>query len=499
MSKTVIINQHDGGHAEDIRTFATNESTSSVNFDIYTNPTKISPLPDMIAETITSGSGIMTDFDITDVIACDISGTTKIVGYGRKSSASTEATFFEKSSSSDITSAFELKVSSGGATPRKNTLVEYKGFAYAMSSATNLVKFTPPATWTDVGTITGGLATDTNPKPFVHPEDGIMYIAKGYVIAKYDGSTLTNSALVLPSTRQITSLTNYGTYLAIATKPASGVGNSLVYLWGRDTSLTTLQGIINWGDGALEILENINETLIGISETNNIGSYTTNNQNKFTVSYYAGGGNVTPIKEFVRDSGYVLKNYKVKHNNRIYFGFDTDNAIWVCGKNKEGRYFVAKNSYITPTGSFITGTLDGISIVGDILFTSYTDAGVGGYLARTSTTYVNESVFITSVNQKMELGDRYKDKQLKHVQLAYEVDSTNATVALGYYNDDNANLQTVISKNQTALGQYVTQASADSNALPFLSGREYVLRVTSVGNASIKEIKYVYDDIDQLK
>lgn len=500
---TVIINKFDGGHAEDIRTFATSECESSTNFDIVTNPHLLRPFTDPVAETITGGSGVMTDFQVTDVLAVDISGTTKLVGWGRESAASTKASFFTKGSSSDITSAWAKTVTTGGTdTPIAGTLIEYKGSAYAVSSTSNLIKFTSGTTYTSIGTI-GAVLTQTA-KPFVHPEDNIMYLSGGlgqaYTVAKYDGSTLSTNAITLPSNVTITSFANWGTYLAIACKPTSGVGRSVVYLWGRDTSLTTVQGIIDWGDGALEILENVNEILVGVSAIKQVGSYDTITNYNYQVKV-SSGGSVEVIKDFVVTNTNVLRHFKAKQYNKLYFGFDTDNAIFVCGKNKEGRWYVSKDRYLTPTGSTITGVLQNISIVGDILFASYTDGGIAGYLTRTSdSTYAATSTYLSTINPNMPIADRYENKKLVAVQIAYKLNSSSGTVGLGYYCENDAgtsggSLQTIISTSKSASGDYVTTAQAHSNGTPFLTGREYQFRITSVGDIRIKEVKYKYEKL----
>ena len=72
-----IINRFDGGMASDLRTTSTNQCASSVNFDISTNPHKLKPYSDPIAET--HASGPMTDYAITDVAVLNISGTTPTI------------------------------------------------------------------------------------------------------------------------------------------------------------------------------------------------------------------------------------------------------------------------------------------------------------------------------------------------------------------------------------------------------------------------------------
>ncbi|GAH30408.1 unnamed protein product, partial [marine sediment metagenome] len=63
----------------------------------------------------------------------------------------------------------------------------------------------------------------------------------------------------------ITSICEFGNYLAIGAAPLSGLGGSVVYLWDRDSSLTTLSEIIDFGEGNLRVLEEIDGVLIGIS------------------------------------------------------------------------------------------------------------------------------------------------------------------------------------------------------------------------------------------
>ena len=492
--KTVTINRFDSGQAEDIRTTSDFFSEQSYNFDITTKPNTLTPKKDMVAETFNSGT--ITDYDITDVVPATYSST-YIFGYGRESSVSTKACFFRKNSTSDITANWISVVaySASVSTPVAGTLVEYKGLLYALTSS-NLIELTDLSTITSRGNIVGTPNTN-GVKPFVHPEDKILYFANANVVGKWDGTTFTGTAFELPTSMIITSLTSFGGYLAIACKPVTGQGRSYVYLWGRDTSLTTAQGIIDWGDNNLEILENLGEVLIGVSATKNIGSFTTNNWHKYSVKAYA-GGSVEPVAEYTRSSYYVLKPYKAKDTDKIYFGFDTDNVIYMVGKNKQGRYFVSGENYVTPNGGFPTGALTGISLVSDTLFTSYTDGGTSGYLARTSTTYANESVYITTVNPKMETGDRYKAKKLKGIQVAYEVLSSNGTVEVGYYSNEDGTLHDVISETKTASGNYVARDSGESDGSPFRDSEEFKFRIACTGNVRIKELRYKYETYETL-
>jgi len=122
----ITINRFDNGQAEDVRTTSDFFCEQSYNFDITTKPHSLIPKRDMVAETFSGGT--ITDYDITDVVPATYSSNTYIFGYGRESSSSTKAAFFRKSSTSNISSAWQLVVAytASSTTPVAGTLVEYR-------------------------------------------------------------------------------------------------------------------------------------------------------------------------------------------------------------------------------------------------------------------------------------------------------------------------------------------------------------------------------------
>lgn len=491
----VIQNKWNGGLAQDIRTHQTNECYDSAGFDIYTDQNTLRSLPDQTLET---GS-----ISITDVIPINFSGTNKLVGWGRKAVGDTSASFFTKSTS--ISTAWTQIVSTSGggsATPANGTLIEYKGDAYACTIQPNLAKFTSGTTFTLVGTLGAPNADNFVCKPFVHPEDNIMYFAAANAIGTYDGTTFTASVLVLPTKWIITSLTNYGGYLAIACKPYTGNGKSVVFLWGRDTGITTLQGVIEWGDESLEILENYNENLIGISYKKELSGFDTIQNYTYSVKEYSGGSPIT-IKSFVRTDTNTLRPFKSKNRDKIYFGFDNDNAIYCFGKNVDGYYFVTKERHIIPSGTNVIGTLNGISIVGDVIFIAYTDSGTD-YLSRTDeTSFTTTKYFKLTVNSGMQLSDRNEDKKIIGVRLAYRVgisdgNAGNSSVNLSSYCDTTGTLNSIMTKTNTLQGNYTYIERAQADRKPFKEGKEYTFLLQTTGDVRIKELAYVYDTIKNI-
>ncbi len=487
---TVIVNQFDGGQAEDIRTFNTNQQETSFNFNIYSNPHMLTPYIDMVAETMTSGT--TTDFALTDVNSIIISGTTSLVALGRASSGSNAPTFFRKNSSSDITSGWQL-YASGVNNKVAGSLVIYKSFAYCLgdtATAHNLQKFDGVSTVSTIDTLTNTNYSSVVPRPFVHPEDNVMYFADGNIIGKYDGSTFTATAFTLPDDKVVVSLTNYGAYLAIACRPKNGSGNSVCYLWGRDTSSTLLQGVLDLGDSQVNIIENLNNKLFFVLTKNSVGSYSNILQNILSVRGYS-GGEVETITEVNIASTLTVSTVKQKVNEHLYFFFSGDTALYRFGKGKNGKYFLSHDRAY-PSGAT---TIQGFSILGDFMWISYGTASTSFRFDRTislseSQLYATTSTYVTTVNPSMVAGDRYKLKELIAVSIAF-TGGTACNLKVSY---DGGDYTTLISSSAT--GEKVIEATAsNSDGSPLGEGREIQFKAESTGNAKIKEIKYIYREV----
>lgn len=496
---TVIINKFDGGQADDVRTFSTDQCTESNNFDIFTEPHRLNPYSDSIADT---ADVAIADSEISDVDVCEISGTEYIVGAGFTSSSSDVLSFYTKTT---VTGAFALQASASGNAFVKGSLVTYKKLAYAVdtngSGTYRLVRFNGASSVSNIGNISAAASKPVS--CFVHPEDNVLYVVIENVIAKWDGTTFSTVSTILPLNYTSSSITNYGGYLAITMNAQSGSRNPMCLLWGRDTTINTLQGSIDLGEGYVGVVENINNNLFFIMSP--YSSFSTNNQNKIIVKGYA-GGSVETVAELNDNSTLsigTVQTYKAKKDNRVYFGFGNSDCVWTFGKNKDGRYAITQDRFIT-NGTQIssnpaTGTFSGVSIIGDVMWIGGISITNVYTLMRSRVVsgegllYTSTSKYVTTVNPSMLTEDRYKDKQLEAVQVAFTAASpgaTDSTVVLKY-GFDGGSLTTAISSAQEN-GEYVVEATNDNDGEPFLSGRELTLQLESTQNAKIKEVRYKY-------
>lgn len=480
----VIKNNFGGGHAEDLRTFAVNQAEYSLNFDIFTNSHYLQPYPNTTAETVTAGT--ITDHKMSDVIdGISLSGDSYI-GLGQAGLSDANLKFFSKSSPTD---AWTKRVEDTAGSVINGTLVGYKGLAYALKtqgSDIQLLELTNATTITSRGTVS---TESTACKPFVHPEDNILYGGCGDTLWKWDGTTFTNITSLLPTGTTVTSLTSYGTYLVIALRTLEG--KAVAYLWGRDTTINTFQGVIPFGKGSLNVIENLGDIIVGIVTQTSATAI----DDKIYVKVWSGGEAQT-IKEITATfSGTANSILKAESKNRLYFVYGSSDCIYVVGKNKEGEWVVSKDRYVD--NGTAPSSVRGISVIDDYLWVGYTNSGGDSVFYRTSEgNFTSTATYRTTVNPNMAIADRYKDKQLMSVQISYTGASSGTTSVK--YSVDGSSMTTLIS-DTNASGEQITIATAENtDALPLLSGREFQFQIECTGGTKIKELRYTYTNLNEI-
>lgn len=485
--KRVILNKFDGGQAEDVRTFNTDECEVSKNFDLFTNPHKLIPFEDSVAETA-NGTDISTmdDARVADVEIANHTSSYVVHGGGRKSGSDNKPSFYTKASAVGTT-LFTLQGSTSDSYSYvQGSLVTYKGKAFCLGfnlTDYRLYRYDGSGTVTHIGTISTSEAFYA--KPFVHTEDNILYIVIGNTITSWNGTSLVTTTTILPANMEATSICDYGAYLAIAMRSQRMAGSSYVYLWGRDTTINTLQGVVDFGEGDLRIIENLDNILIGIMTPHN--GMSTALQNKIIAKGYAGGA-VETLKSINIATANTLSTRKVKNGGKIYFSLTGDDAIYAFGKNKEGRYIITKDKYLfngTTGGTFVS-----LSMLGDILWRAFFVSGGAFTLMRSvASTFASTSLYRTTINPKMVAIDRGADKQLIAVRISYTGASSGTTVLK--YAVDGGSFNTIISDTNST-GEKVTEATKQNDQEEFLTGREFQFQVECSGGSQIKEIYYEY-------
>ena len=284
----------------------------------------------------------------------------------------------------------------------------------------------------------------------VHSKDDILYVPYDNKIAKNDGGLWTTEALVLPSNFYITSICEMGNNIAIAMAPLAGarVGQSRVYIWDRNTSVTTLSETIPWEEGTLQILEVIDGYLVGISIA---GTTTTSFGPKILFRYLAGnevlGFRAEKLFTIISTSTSnttQLPIIKQIREGRLHFmmrvtidGVRRD-GVWSLGKNDAGQWSLSHERTPNNDTAIENGNVSVAAFMyaGDHLFQSYLTATSVFTVSKTSDT---ASFTATSLyeSRTFNAGDSSVYKGLIEATVTTEFLPADGQIILLYQIDEN--------------------------------------------------------------
>jgi len=479
------------------------------NFDAHSHKDKLIPNRDSESGDSNASTSKKENF----AISLRTGTTYSLYSLGVKTGAATAEVLFK-----NLTSTMSTDLSDNGwDTPSNNqssagstqfslfTYYRTTGLIYGARSNRYIWAFSPSgSSWNDTskdlndysGVFSSSFTTITN--GLVHSKDDILYIGVDNWLIANDSGTWTSGTeplLELPPYLKITSLSEYGNYLAIGCAPKSGFGNSIVYLWDRDSSFNTISESIDWGEGELKILEEIEGELIGISYP---GSQLSNFNQKVVFRSYSGGKASTIFKELVNDTVFTAKHNpsaKQKVNNSLYFLM----KITINGVIQEGLWKISRVRPNLPFSVVLDtppnndteltdGTLNGFIVVGDYKFISYIDSSTYG-LSKTnnSSSYTATSVYETQI---INDGSSAVTKQLKGLSVSHEKLASGTTITIKYKKDDETSFTTLGSNTNTNSLRYsVINIESTGAALPLYKDLTLRIEVTG-GKTPITGLKY---------
>lgn len=474
----------DGGIAEDTRDPVKGQSALTHHFDL-SKRRRLIPYRDMEDE-----GGSISAYKIKSVeLFTDSAGAQNLFGLGNVSGQNYPQ-ILEKSGNI-VTSNFGTSTGGNGTsgTVLAHTLRGYKNqnklYFLKTSSSTVILGSYDPASNTlaeTVGTISDSATTGIYPRPHIHPLDDIMYMAAGNTVAKLDGSTFTASAVTVPAHLDIVSITDLGPFLVLICAPVDIGGKSVMFLWGRDTSIVEMDEAVDLGEGAALVGENIQGRIVTISAPATSAGTAVDFVPTIVFREYTGGSPRVVHEIRWEGSGTpttLLKNLKAKHRDDLYFTLKqyienkTVNQVWRCGYNREGQFFVAPDR-LANNDTALTGTVDGFDIIGDVMWVAY---NADGSLKRTddganyTATAIWESPTLRSGATETIVGTSVHTEPLP----------TSGQVVLKYRVNENTSWTTVAT--------YTTDNGLRFDATPAMfstkDGREWHFRLESTGGAVI--------------
>ncbi len=483
-----IINKFDGGIVNDPRDPREKVCRMCTNFDALTNPYKLTPYRTSEDGDSSSATSKKQNFQVAlrtgttySLYALGVvSGTTRAevlyknltTGAGNDMSDATWATPSNNQSSTGAT-AFDL-------------FLYYRtaGLIIGARAGTNLWAFSPSGSaWADSWQ---ALSYTNLAQGLVHSKDDIAYFPYDNKIAKYDGSTFTATAITLPPHFYITSVCEYGNYLAIACAPLDAVNKSHVFLWDRDSTLVTLSESIDWGQGVLKILHEVGGLLVGITLN---GGTSFLLKSRVIFKYYDGQG----ARDFMTLEGTTVEQMpiaKQKIDNRLWFMMrislagSTRDGLWSIGRDQEGKFSLFHER--TPNGdtALTNPVYKNFTIAGDFVFQSYVE--VADYvLYKTNDSEVYPTAIYETVIKNA--GDQSMKKDLIGLAVMHEALAVAGQAVVKYRKDGETSWTTLLTN--TTDDSLSADIAGQATDMP-KGYKEIQFRIESTGGAVITGLTF---------
>ncbi len=490
MSKTIEIsvNSFAGGISDDPRKSSSNEFIISKHFDIFSQPNRLTPYRSLEADTNDGSTATgMKQYFVKDFLYG--SQSAKLYGLGQTGGGLTKIVFKADATTGNWT----LPASSeGNGAVQNGCFVEYKDYLWGFQGTNQVWRW---GLLSGVPTITnsqGTTATTINSvAQGVIAKDDNLYLPYNNIIMRITaGGTVNDAVLTLPSNFKITSICNYGNYLAVACAPISTFnGTSKVFLWNLTS--TDVQEAIDWGEGELRVLETIEGMLVGITDRY-LNNATGAGRGSMIVQIYS-GGSPQVVKELFTQalSGKTMPLSKAVKNNRVFFsakimtnsaGTEYNEGIWSFGRKNVNYPYTITLDIIDE--NINTSGIQAFGTAANFFFIAHS---ADGSIDKTDDTAVYTFTSIYE-SQIFNFGDPASDKRLESIKLSFRRLLSGESVMAKYKVDD-ATSWTTIGTFSTVGELSRTFLSIESNDTNFAGGKEYKFQFTSIGGAEITGFK----------
>lgn len=487
---TIQKNTFNGGISDDARKLSLNEFQISKHFDIFSQPNRLIPYRSLEADTNDGSTSTgMKQYLVKDFVYASTSA--KLYGLGQNGTGKTKIVY----KADAVTGNWTLPASSeGDGAVQNGCFFEYKDYLWGFQGTNQIFKWgllsgTPSIT-NSAATVASTITSVANG---IIAADGNAYMAYNNVLVRIQpAGTITDSAKTVPDTYKITSLTNYGSYMAIGCSPKSTYnGQSKVFIWNLSSDL--FADTIDWGEGELRILETVEGTLIGVTDrylNNSVGA----GKGSMIIQGYSGGAPQV-LKEIFTQAltGKTIPISKAVKNNRLFWaakimtnsaGTEYNEGLWSFGRKNSGYQFALTLDVVCQE----TDT-DGIQAFGSAANYFFITHSGDGSISKTddSATYSYTSVLETQI---YNFGDVCLTKQLQQLSLYTTPIPSGGSVTIKYKVDSDTSF-TTIGTSSTANSLSKDLYNNETAGTDFKTFKELTLRFESTGGAEITGYKLV--------
>lgn len=506
-----IVRNFSGGLQEDRRVQNPSGFALTKHFDAFTYPMKLVPYAKTISSLGLSG-GVVTTLKIVKFLYCATSnGFFRMFGLGQDGSGVVQVYKFDIDAGTPNTSLWNIPANGNAGAALAgdpNVFFYYKGFIFMYAAGTNVLKMDA----TEVAGFNNNYQTisytNGGVQPVHHPSDDIAYFFDDHNVYSLN-ATVWSTVLTLPSDQFITCACAFGDYLAIGTTTSGTVDvHSYVYLWDRDSSLTTLTDRYDFGSGSLVHLASLDNRIIAVMNFYISNLYSLSKP-KVIIKTVNGQFGV-PIGEIISDGFLgILPRGNVLKENKLYFLM----SMPLYGDKRLGVWAVDSN------GRFTLDTYEPLFINAIGLFpianSWWLAEGSGGSYQVTHSdqngaySSTNPSVWETLIFNTLRvtsrgtvIGNSMQTKKLIGASLSFEALTSGQSVTLKYRTDSNVNDATkwVTIFTFNTVGQINHSAvNIESTGGPLGNYKEIQFRTESLGGAIVTGLQYGGEIIDDDK
>jgi hypothetical protein len=475
------------------------DSEFSQHFDIYSDPNRLIPYRSTEAEANATSAANLGTFDLRHFTL----GKNGLM-YALGNDGSGHPQVYQKTDpTTGLWSA--STTAAGSAAIIYGSFIEWAGAFWMFSGTTNVSKWTIGSTFTNTVATVGTITTTAH--SVIGADDNMYMFYNNKVVKVTNAGVVTDNYLTnLPSDMRITSACRWGTYIAIGmaygtSATASPTGVSKVFIWDMVTT-TTVNDVIDWGEGALMVLGNIEGSLVGVSnkylETPSGLTSLALGQGSMVVRKWSGG---TPqvMKEIVANQNVTLGRFirdVVVKDNRMYwvasvpFGSSTATestyhlGIWSFGRKDVNANFALSLDYVQETIDASNYKVVSFGAAGAYWFLN---VGAAGLVFKTddAANYTFTSVYETEV-----YWDGKDTNQIKGVTVTTDPLPTAGSITVKYKKDEETSFTTV-STETTDDSLRHSAINVESTGLPLPPFKRLRLRVESTGGAVVTGIFFL--------
>lgn len=500
------INNFSGGISDDPRQPVSNAGSLIKHFDIFQNPFKLIPVRDTEADTSTSVSSTdLEQYLVRDFILA-LSG--RLYGLGENASGQPKVVF----KADPTTGNWTLPATAEGNAARiGGSFIEWVSSLWFFQGTTQVARWAIDSTVTNtVGTV----GTITTVAQSIVGADGNMYMFyNNKVVRVSSANAVTDDVFsAIPTDMRITAAARWGSYLAIAVSHGTSAtalpsGRSQVYIWDYVATSTAVD-VIDWGEGDLKVLGNIEGRLVGVSD-----KYLSNaislSQGSMVVKMWAGG---TPqvMKEIVANQLVTAdtatarrfpRSFLVK-DNRLYwaasvpFLFSTSTestyhlGIWCFGRKNANSEFALSIEVVEEATASANYFISSIGNAGNYWFIAHS-AQSAGLVRKTndSSSFTYTSEYITQIRNA---GDSSVTKTLKGVTIYTDPLPAAAVITIQYAINQETTFTTIFtSSTDDSISASAVNIASSGAQLP--EYKEILFRITSTGGGEITGLSWQSD------